>query len=305
MIKGKGLKIGLVGLGSMGQNYVRILSTLPGVNLLAVYDVEPAKAQDTSQKYSVPVFASIDELLAKVEAVCIVTPTKTHFAVATQCLSAGKHVILEKPFTGSSKTAQQLASLAKEKGVVLTVNFIERFNSAFIKLMRMLKNEKIHGLELVRYSPFLERISDTDVIFDMMIHDLDLLNQIIVEDIETLKAEGEKIRTKLYDRAIATISYQNGVIARVLSNRVFGSRTRKITATTEKVVFEADLISKNIYIRDFASPVPTTLPVTPSDQLTDMIKNFVFKVKGKRSLSVTPEEAIKDLELAERIKAAC
>lgn len=305
MKKGKGLRIGVIGLGVMGQHHARIASTLPGVRLTAVADIDPPRAEETAKKFRIPPFNDYQKMLPEVDAVCLSTPTQTHFEIAQECLNAGKHLLVEKPFTGSSSLAATLLSLAKEKQRVLTVNFVERYNPAFQKLLRLLRDEKIHGIDIKRLSPYPERIQDADVVFDMMIHDLDLLRQLVADEIEDIKAKGEKIRSNVSDRVVVTIAFKSGTMARIDANRVFGVKTRKIVVTADKHLIEADLLNKLVYLRDFSSHIPSTIPVKQIDQLTEALKDFVAAIKGKSPVAVKAEDGLAALQLAERIEEAC
>lgn len=305
MKRGKGIRLGVVGVGSMGKNHARIASILPGVKLAGVADSNPALAEEVGKEIGVPFYSDFHQLLPETEALCIATPTQTHFEIAQDCLNAGKHLLVEKPFTGASSTARSLVSLAGEKGVVLAVGLIERFNPAFLKLRKELKGEKIIGLDIKRLSPFPERITDADVVFDMMLHDLDLLLSLVPEEVIDLRAKGEKIRTKLFDRVIATFTHKNGIISRLEASRVFGVKSRKIAVTTEKNLVEADLLNKTIYIRDFSSPTPSTLPIKAVDQLTEELEDFAAAIKKKKPPAVSGADAIKVLTLAEEVEKAC
>lgn len=304
MIKGRGLKVGVVGLGSMGKNHARIAAQLPGLNLIGVADPNP-ETHDFAKTLKTPAFLNYHALLPLCEAIIIATPTSTHFQIAEEGLTAGKHILIEKPATGSSVKVQLLAEAAKRKDLIFTAGFIERFNPAFLRLLKEIKGEKIIGIDIKRISPFPERITDADVIFDMMIHDLDLLHLLMPEEIIEIKAKGEKIRTKFFDRVVANITYKSGAIARIESSRVFGSITRNISITTEKYLIEADLFGKKIYLRDFSSPTPSTLPIKNVDQLTEEQKSFVAAVRGKRPATVSPDEIYQTLILAEEVKQAC
>lgn len=305
MIKGKGLKFGVIGAGSMGQNHIRIAAGLSGLNLIGIADKDFALASEVAAKTGITPFADYQQLAAEVDALSIVTPTKTHLTIARDCLSLGKHVLLEKPFTGVSTEAQELADLAKSKNLILLVGFIERFNPAFVKLRRLIKGEKVLGIDIKRFSPFPTRITDTDVVFDMMIHDLDLLNVLVPFPIEEVRAEGKKVKSRFYDQVAATIVFKHGVIARVEGNRVAEDRVRKISVTTEKLVIEADLLNKAIYLRDFSSPVPSTTPITPVDQLTAELSSFLAMIKGKSVADNDSGAAVKAIQLAEEVKKAC
>jgi len=166
----------------------------------------------------------------------------------------------------------------------------------------VIKGEKIIGIDIKRLSPFPERITDTDVVFDMMIHDLDLFLHLFPEEIIELKAKGEQLRTKKFDRMVATFTHKNGTIARIEASRVFGSRTRKLTVTTDRSLYEADLLSKQVYIRDFSSPTPSTVFVKPTDQLTEELKDFLASIKLRRAPLASGASFIRSLELTEEVE---
>ena len=289
----------------MGQNHLRIAAGLSGIRLVGLADKDPIIAENLAASHGIAHFSDYLDLFPEVDAVSIVTPTKTHLTIATDALAQNKHVLLEKPFTGRSADAETLSLLAKEKGVILQVGFIERFNPAFIKLKRLIKGEKIIGVDIKRFSPFPSRISDTDVIFDMMIHDLDLLNILVPFEREELRAEGKKIKSRFLDRVSSTIVYKSGVIARVSGDRTAEDRQRKISVTTEKQVIEADLLHKVIYLRDFSSPVPSTTPVSSVDQLTSELTAFLAAIKGNTTTDNDALAAIRAIKLAEEVKNAC
>jgi predicted dehydrogenase len=305
MSRGRGLKIGVIGAGSMGKNHIRLLSTLPGANLVAIAEPNEEQAKSLPEVYNPIICKDYKEAFPLVDALIIATPAQTHFDIARECLTAAKHVLIEKPFTGASGPGRNLVSLAKEKGVLLAVGMIERFNPALQRLLKEIKGEKIIGIDIKRLSPFPERIADADVIFDMMLHDLDLLTLILPPEIESIRAKGEKIRTKLFDRVVATLTYKTGVICRIEASRIFCEKTRKIAVTAEKYFIEADLLNKTLYIRDFSTPTPSTLPVKKTDQLTEELKNFVLSIKGKTSPVTSGEDAVKSLILAEEVTKAC
>lgn len=301
----RGLKLGVIGAGSMGRHHIRILSSLPGVTLTAIAEPNMEQSKSLPEILHPLVHLDYHDLFPKTDAICIVTPTQTHFEIARDCLNSNKHVLIEKPFTGNSGLARTLFDLSKSKGLVLAAGFIERFNPAFHKLLKEIKGEKIIGLDIKRFSSFPERITDADVVFDMMIHDLDLFLQIISDDFGDIRAKGERIRTNNLDRVVVTLTHKHGAISRLEANRVFGSITRKIAVTTEKFMAEADLLKKTLYLRDFSCPTPSTVPVKAVDQLTEELKDFILSVKGKRKPAVPCEDVLRVLSLAEEIEKLC
>ncbi|OGC36767.1 hypothetical protein A2311_06855 [candidate division WOR-1 bacterium RIFOXYB2_FULL_48_7] len=289
----------------MGRNHLRLASTLPGMRLVGIYDQNIEAAQQLATQIGTTAFASPEQLLEAVSAVIIATPTTTHYDLAKLAMNAGKHIFIEKPFSGDPVKAAELALSAKEKGLLLFVGMIESFNPAFQKLQRLLKGTKLHGIDIKRFSPFPERITDTDVIFDMMIHDLHLLLLLTSEPIESIKAVAKKIKSPFYDHVITTIHHNNGLISRVEGNRVFGSKVRNITVTAEKEVFDCDLLNKRIYVRDFLTPSPSALAIKPFDQISAELNYFVESIKDKALENSNTNSVIAALKLAQEVLAAC
>jgi predicted dehydrogenase len=306
MKKGRGLKVGVIGVGFMGENHARILSSLPGAKLYAVFDADPARAQAIAKQYQVLSAGTPAELLELVEAVTVVTPTATHFEVAKLCIEAGRSLLVEKPLAATAREAQNLVTLSENKNLVLAVGFIERFNPAFLELKKLIRKEKVLGVDLKRLSPFPERITDADVVMDMMIHDLDLLSALLPRDeIESIKAEGKKIQSKNLDQAIATLFFRSGVIAKVEANRVFSSKTRKIVVSTENALYEADLLNKQILVRDLVQNLPSVHHVKAVDQLTIELTDFVEAVKSGSRPRVDGAAGYRASLLAEEVIKAC
>ncbi|MFA6549314.1 MAG: Gfo/Idh/MocA family oxidoreductase [Candidatus Margulisiibacteriota bacterium] len=307
MKKGRGLKIGVIGVGSMGQNHARVLASyVKGVQLVAIADANETLAAEVAGKYAVESLLDYHAILPLVEAVIVATPTSTHFSVGKECLEAGKHVLIEKPLAPAPAEALALAELAKSKGLVLAVGLIERFNPAFTELRKLIRKEKIIGINIKRTSPFPTRITDANVVQDMMIHDLDLLNVLLAHDeIETLTAEGKKVKTKNLDFVSATVHFTSGVVARVVADRVADDKIRKISVTTEDRMVEADLLNKQVYVRDLKHAAPSVHHVKNCDQLTEELTNFVVAIKNHTNSEVDAFAGYRATKLAEEVEKAC
>ncbi|MFA6431133.1 MAG: Gfo/Idh/MocA family oxidoreductase [Candidatus Margulisiibacteriota bacterium] len=300
----RGLKLGIIGAGAMGKNHLRIAISIPGIKVVGIADKDLALAEKLAAEFGTHAFPDISALIQSSDAICIVTPTSTHHELASTCLKAGKHVLVEKPFTGNSALAKELMALAKDNNVYLTVGLIERFNPVIKRLQKEIKGEKILGIDIKRFSLFPARITDTNVIFDMMIHDLDLLLTLIPGEISHLSASGKKIKTSLLDSAQATIMFESGVAARVEADRTADKITRKLAVTTEKQLVEADLYAKCLILRDFSTPIPSTIPVKPVDQLTMELQDFIQTIKSGTPYP-TATLALKSLILAEEVQKKC
>ena len=306
MKKGRGLKIGVIGTGTMGEHHARICASLAGAKLFAVADCNLQKATLVGKRYGAKIFEDYKQMLPLVEAASIVTPTETHFEIALNCLEAGKNILVEKPLTKTSEEAQKLAAYAKSTNLIIAVGLVERFNPVFQELRKLIRKEKILGIHLRRFSPFPQRIADANVIQDMMVHDLDLLLNLLPEDeIEGLKAEGIRVKTDKLDRVSATIYFKSGIISIIEADRVFGIKTRKITVTTERGLFEADLLNKQLYLRDLQHHIPSVHHTKNYDQLTAELRDFVRAIKNKGRPRVDAEDGFKTLRLAEEIEKAC
>jgi predicted dehydrogenase len=245
-------------------------------------------------------------MFAEVEAIIIASPTETHYKITADSLNAGKPTLVEKPLAKTSAEAQELLALARAKNLTLAVGFIERFNPAFQALCKLVKKEKILGVDIKRLSPFPERITDANVIQDMMIHDLDLLLNLLPRDeIESLKAEGKKIKTKQLDQAVATVYFRSGTIAKVEANRAFDSKVRTITVSTEGGIIEANLLEKKIYVRDFQHHLPSVHFTQSYDQLTAELKDFIGAIKNGVRPTVDGEDGLLAIKLAEEVEKAC
>lgn len=306
MIKGRGLKIGVVGAGVMGKNHVRLCSCLPGVNLVGLADVSAETAKQVAEQYGIKYFQDYRALFPLVDALILASPTLTHFTLGSEGLNAGKHLLIEKPLAQSADQGAKLVTLAKEKHKVLAVGLIERFNPAFQELQKILRHEKILGVNFNRFSPWPERIGDANVIQDMMIHDLDLFLALFPQDtIEELKARGERVKSENLDRASATFFLHSGIVVKLQTDRVFSIKTRKIVVTTDSGLIEADLLNQRIYIRNLQQIPPSLHFVKAQDQLAAEIGNFAKAIRMGTPPLVDGEAGLKATRLAEEIEKLC
>jgi virulence factor len=304
--KNRGLKFGIVGVGAMGRHHARICASLPGVNLSAITDIDQERAQEIGKQFGAQIFKDYKNMFSDIDAISIVTPTATHFEIAKECLNANKSLLIEKPLAKTSREAFELVELAKSKNLILAVGLIERFNPAFQELVKLIRKEKIIGIHMKRFSPFPQRITDANVIQDMMVHDLDLLlNLLPGDEIEDLKAEGNKVKSEKLDKASATFYFKSGVIAKVEADRIFGIKTRKIAVTTERVLIDADLLSKRIYIRDLQHHIPSVHHAREIDQLTAELADFIKAVRKGTKPKASGEDGYRVLTLAEEVERAC
>lgn len=307
MKKGTGLKIGVIGLGSMGRHHARLLSSaIAGAKLAGVADFNESTAQEVGQLFSVPFFTNFKDLLPLVDAASLATPTSTHYDIGRYCLENGQHLLIEKPLAKTIAEAERLINVALERGRILAVGHIERFNPAFQELSKIIKKEKIVGIDIKRLSPFPERITDANVIQDMMIHDLDLLLSLLPYDqVDQIKASGKAVKSSVLDQVSAHIFFKSGILASIESSRIFSSKSRKISVTTESGLFEVDLLEKKIYFRNFNHTLPSVHKFKIFDQLTAELKDFSQAIKNKRPPMVDGAAGLRAIKLGEEIEKLC
>jgi len=251
-------KVGVIGVGSMGGNHVRAYSALKHLcELVGVYDIDHSLAEEVAGSYGVKAFPDVKSLLREVDAVNIATPTSTHYEIAIKAIEQEKHLLVEKPVTGTIEEAKALIKHARKKKLILQVGHIERFNPAIRALPAMLKDQEIIALDVQRMGPYDPRINDTDVIQDLMIHDIDVVNSIIPASIKGIRAFGRCLVSESHmDYAVANMIMDNGVIATLTASRVTNKKVRKLTITTLSSYIELDYIQRKIVMTGREQFVP-------------------------------------------------
>lgn len=222
-------RVGVLGVGSLGKEHARIYADLAQAGLVrfvGVFDVQTEAAKAHAEKHGVRAFATVNELLAEVDAVSVVTPTVTHHALASEALKAGKHVLVEKPMTDSAEQAGELVGLAQAAGLVLQVGHVERFNPVYRYLEEAATQPRF--IECHRLSPYPKRSTDIGVVLDLMIHDLDVVMAFVKSPVVSVEAVGIPVLSRSEDIANARLRFANGCIANLTASRISPERTRKI-----------------------------------------------------------------------------
>ncbi|GBD06294.1 scyllo-inositol 2-dehydrogenase (NAD(+)) [bacterium HR21] len=220
------IRVAVIGVGHMGQLHAQKWRQHPDVQLVGVYDSDPVRCQDTARTLGVTAFPSLEEALAAADAVTIATPSYTHGALTIQALRAGCHCLVEKPLATSAAEAEQLVHLAQQAGLVLMAGHIERFNPAFLWVRRLGVQPRF--VEVHRLHPFRPRSVDVSVVFDVMIHDLDLLVVLLGSALQRLEAHGVPVLTARPDIANVRLVFANGCVANVTASRVSAKFLRKM-----------------------------------------------------------------------------
>ena len=222
----KDLRVGVIGVGSLGQHHARVYADLPDARLVGVADVDGARAASIAARHGCTALTDYRKLIGEVDAVSVVVPTLLHHAIARACLSVGLHVLVEKPLAATVEEAHDLVAAASKRGVTLQVGHIERFNAAFRATRGAIKSPTL--IECQRWAPFSSRGADVDVVLDLMIHDLDLVLGLVDAPVAEVQASGLSILSATTDVAQARVVFRNGCVATFSANRVAESKLREI-----------------------------------------------------------------------------
>lgn len=312
------LKMGVIGVGNMGQHHVRVLSLLKDIELIGVADSNLARGIEIASQYRTHYYENYEEMLPHVDAVCIAVPTKMHHEVGSRCLQAGVNVLIEKPIAASIAEAESLVNLAAETGCILQVGHIERFNPAFRELSKVIQTEKILALEARRMSPYSHRANDVSVVLDLMIHDIDLLIELSASPVVKLTASGStSVDSGNLDYVTANLGFANGVIATLTASKVTHRKIRCLAAHCKQSLIETDFLKNEILIHRHqqASLSAEHQPkLYKQDGITEKvytsnvepiyaeIEHFVNCIRGGERPSVGGEQALKALRLASLIE---
>jgi predicted dehydrogenase len=219
-------RVGVIGVGHLGSLHAKMLADLPGAILSGVYDNDAARAQKVAEENRTIAVKDVAGLIAQSDAVTIATPTSTHCAVARQVVEAGKHLLIEKPITQTVEEAEIICRLARDKGIVLQVGHIERFNPAILALEPYVLKPLF--IESHRLSQFNTRGTDVAVVLDLMIHDIDLILSFVQSPVRSVEANGVAVVSDTIDIANARLQFENGCVANVTASRISQRRMRKM-----------------------------------------------------------------------------
>lgn len=227
-------------MGRLGQHHARICAELPNAKLVAVADIDKQRAIKIAKAYSTQALYDYHMLLGKTDAVSIAVPTTLHHAIACDFLNHGVHVLVEKPITATVAEARDLVNLAHKNNLILQVGHVERFNAAIVRLQDIIKEPAF--IEVHRLGPYDPRVQDIGVVLDLMIHDLDIILDIVQSPVQSIDAVGVAILSDKEDIANARIHFQNGCIANLTASRITPKKTRKIRFFQQDAYISIDYI---------------------------------------------------------------
>lgn len=305
---GPEFRTGVIGVGYLGRFHAQKYRQLPGSKLMGVADVVRETAERVAAELGVPVYADFRALLDRVDAVSIAVPTPMHFDIAQACLDRGIHVLVEKPITTTVAEAQALVDLAERRRCVLQVGHLERFNPAIVAAARILKTPRF--VESHRLAPFKQRGTDVSVVLDLMIHDIDLIEELVGAPIKAIDASGSAIFSGDLDIANARIRFANGCVANTTASRVSLKQERKIRIFQDDAYLSIDLQQKILTVVRKKGDAPVESPAQVAieeqsfdqgDALLDEITAFLAAIREGTPPVVTGEHGRRALETAIRI----
>ena len=323
------IRVLVVGVGHLGKQHARVFSELEGVDLVGVVDTNTDQARQIGERLGVPYHPALTpELLESVHAASIVTPTPSHAAVAKTCIDEGVSVLVEKPMTSTVPQAQELIRDAKARGVTLQVGHIERFNPVVLAAHPRIREPAF--IECDRIHPFSFRSVETSVILDLMIHDIDIVLNLVNSPVVHLDAFGTHVLSETEDLAHARLTFENGCTALVKASRVAIQKSRKMRIFCRDSYISLDYIAKTgmrIGLRDGfdrksidfkemakmeeaqgAYPIFTQffsieqLPIAPDEPLKNELQSFLLAVRTGREPVVTGAHGLQAIEIAVRIQ---
>jgi predicted dehydrogenase len=236
------LKVAVVGVGHLGKWHADKYAAATDCELVAVVDTNIENARDIAQKHGADAYSDYRDIIPLVDAISLVVPTSLHYKIAREFLEAGIHCLIEKPVTESIAEAETLIEIARVNKLVLQVGHIERFNSVMIGIVERL--DKPRFLESTRLAPFTTRATDVSVILDLMIHDIDIILDLIESPIRRISASGISVLSDTIDIANARIEFENHCVANVTASRISRKRERKLRIFQKNTYLSADLQDK-------------------------------------------------------------
>jgi len=316
------IRVGIIGVGAMGQNHARVYSALPEANLVGVCDHNSIVGRQIAGRFEAKFYNDASSLLKDIDAVTIATPTITHFDVASKALEAGKHVLIEKPICVDAISAQKLCDLASQLGLTLAVGHIERHNPVIALAKHNIEQGKfgeIISFSAKRVSSLPSRIKDVGVILDIGTHEIDNCRYLVNSEVEKVHAFGGSRNHRFEDFAIISLVFNSGVCAHIEANWLTPMKVRRASITCSKAFVEIDYTKQLLQISsaqlgeyDLAdmSHVPweystNSIPLQKQEPLKRELQDFLNAISHKRAPLVTGKDGLEVIKIASAAIESC
>jgi len=300
------LRAAVIGVGHLGAFHAEKYASMGGVELVAVVDADPGRAETVAARHHTAVLTDYRQLFGRVDCVSLAVPSPLHFPLAHDCLLHDIDVLVEKPLATSVTEGRRLVEAADRHARILQVGHLERFNPAIRAIAGVVTQPRF--IECHRLAPFVERGTDVDVILDLMIHDLDVILSLVRSDVQAAEAVGVPVLSETVDIANARLRFNNGCIANITASRVALKRERKIRLFQNDTYVSVDYGEKHVrLIRRVLADGSPNIEVEEhalgeGDALFDEIEDFVTAVRTRQCPLVDGRTALRALEVAEMIR---
>ncbi len=302
------LRVGVVGVGYLGKLHARIYAGMSDVELVGVVDVNTEAAQAVATQHGCAAYTDANELLGKVDAVSIVVPTSFHLSAARPFLERGVHMLMEKPLAPSLEESRELVELAERAGVIFQVGHLERFNAGVMALAERATDPRF--IEVHRLGPFVARATDVDVVTDLMIHDIDIVLELVKAPLKTIAATGIPVITSHADIANARLEFENGAVANVTASRVSNKKYRRIRVFGDAHYYGLDYVEQKMEMSyavpdaegDWPKVVNEMVDIQPHPPLDTELEHFVRSVRTGQPPLVTGRVGLEALRVALLVK---
>lgn len=245
------MRVGVIGAGRMGQFHVNVYSEMPEAELVGVSDVDETRGKAVADKYKIEYFKDFRDLLKKVDVVSVVVPTKLHYDVAKEVIAAGVHLLVEKPISDNYEKAKELFDLAEQRGVVLHVGHVERFNGAVQELHKIVEDPIL--IQCSRMGPFDPRVAEDSVVLDLMIHDIDIVLNLVNSPVETLHVTSASPFSKVEDVVNVQVKFASGCLATFTASRATQNKLRNMAISCRNHYVFLNFADQDIHVHRLAS----------------------------------------------------
>lgn len=305
------VRAGVVGVGRMGEYHVGVLSEMQGVDLVGVVDVDSQRRKTIQDTYHVLNYANHKDIFGQIDIAVVAVPTKLHYPVTKDLLNNGIHVLLEKPCSNNLNHARELFQLAQDKSLTLHIGHVERFNGAVQELHKIVEAPLF--IECKRMGPFAERMIDDGVVLDIMIHDIDIILNLIKSRVVTCHVLGASVFSEKDDLVSAQLEFENGCIANIVASRASQNKVRTLSVTQKDSFVVLDYTDQEIYVHRKSSSehqvskgslrykqesLVERIFVHKDNPLKLEIQHFIDCVKNGSTRNVAVDDELYSLEIA-------
>ena len=308
----KTIRVGVIGAGLMGERHCRVYANMRGAHFVGVFDVNHVRGHEVAEKYNARYFDSPLDLLRDVNAVTVATPTPAHFDLAMEAFMAGVHVLIEKPMALTLEQGRALVETARASGLTVQVGHIERFNPTYTELKNVTDDLPVVAIMIRRQNSFDASNKDVDVINDLMIHDIDLLLDLVGQPVDEVTAVGRSVLNGAIDHCIANFTFREGPVATLIASRVTQSKVRRMDITAQNAYVEGDLLSKSVSIHRRLTneytgakyrqeSVVENIHIPVAEPLLLEQQHFLDCIREHKQPIVSAEDGLRAMEYAARI----